>query len=131
MANPVDINVANASHTSTNIQTDPFPFYPRANGPFGDLSSLLVAPPPPPPPPPPPKSKQATVLNNTLTRTNPTTNPQVGLIAKESWGQGSANHNNLPSTIPPWALEVTNNDNNQISSHHSVAFFSNQDVDLR
>ena len=133
MANPVDVNVTNAPRTSKNIpaQTDPFPFYPRANGPFGDLSSLLVAPPPPPPPPP-PTLKSGTVLNDSMTRINPTTLPQVGVLDTESWGQSSANQNTLPSGIPPWALEVSNNDgSNQISSHHSVPFFSNQDVDLR
>lgn len=130
MANPVNINVASASSTNKIIpvQTDPYPFYPRANGPFGDLSSLCFA--PPPPPPPPPILQPTPALNDSITRINSTT--QVGVIGKESWPQSSANKTTLPSGIPPWALEASNNDgSNQISSHHTVAFFPNQDVDLR
>ena len=107
-------------------QTETFSFYPGVNSPFGDLSTLLT---PPPPPPPPPTLKQPIGLQDTIHQ-NPPPVSQVVLLGNESW-----THNNIgahSSRIPSWALELSNNDaTNNISSHNSTAFFSNQDVDLR
>lgn len=109
--------------------SDPFPFYPGVNSPFGDLASLLIAPPPPPPPPPlmPPPVFQD------LPKPEPPPPPPVSLLGQEPWSNSSPVHHPLPSRIPSWSMDesLSDNGNNNITIHHPSAFFPSHDVDLR
>lgn len=109
--------------------SDPFPFYPGVNSPFGDLASLLIAPPPPPPPPPlmPPPVFQD------LPKPEPPPPPPVSLLGQEPWSNSSPVHHPLPSRIPSWSMDesLSDNGNNNITIHHPSAFFPSHDLDLR
>ena len=139
---------ADSRKTSESVPAPPvadvagYPFYPGADSPFGDLTSLLVAPPPPPPPIPPPPPPLLPIprlapppIFSDLPRPDPPPRPPASLL-----GPGPLTHHQQPHPaprVPSWgelAHQPPSNGGNdvaKISSLHASPYSFSQDVDLR